>query len=94
MAGNTDQPTSTQLGIADRLSSLLVSRFGINADELVPEVTFSELDLDSLTLVEFLLVVDKEFGVELPSDAVSPDDTVTRVAELLEAETAIAADPA
>lgn len=71
--------------VADRLAALLISRFGITSDELRPGVTFAELDLDSLALVEFAMVAEKEFGVPLGEDDVSPEDTVATAVDLIAA---------
>lgn len=69
--------------VVDRLAALLISRFGITSDELRPGVTFAELDLDSLALVEFAMVAEKEFGVALGEDDVSPQDTVATAVDLI-----------
>jgi acyl carrier protein len=73
--------------VLERLSALLISRFGVTADELRrPDVTFAELDLDSLALVEFALVAEKEFGVPFGEDEVSPQATVSDAVRLLTAK--------
>lgn len=72
--------------VLERLSALLISRFGVTEDELRPDVTFAELDLDSLALVEFALVAEKEFGVPFSEDEVSPEATVTDAVRLLSAK--------
>jgi acyl carrier protein len=69
---------------ADRLAALLISRFGITEGELRPDATFADLDLDSLGLVEFAMVVAKEFAVPLSEDELSPSDTVTNAVELID----------
>jgi acyl carrier protein len=69
--------------VLERLRALLISRFGITEEELRPDVTFAELDLDSLALVEFALVAEKEFGVPFGEDEVSPEATVDDAVKLL-----------
>lgn len=58
--------------VLQRLSGILVDYFGVEPDEVRPEATFAELDLDSLAIVEFALVTEKEFGVSIGEDEVSP----------------------
>jgi acyl carrier protein len=70
----------------DRLRQILTSYFGVEADEVRPEATFAELDLDSLAIVEFALVAEKEFGVLIAEDEVSPHATVTDALALLGAK--------
>lgn len=67
----------------DRLREILTSHFGVEADEVQPDATFAELDLDSLAIVEFALVVEKAFGVPVGEDEVSPHATVTDALTLL-----------
>ncbi|PSM42630.1 acyl carrier protein [Streptomyces dioscori] len=67
-----------------RLVDLLVDRFEVDRAEIGPDTTFEDLDMDSLFLVELLLVIQSDFGVHVSDDAASPGDTVTQVADLIE----------
>lgn len=69
--------------ILDRLSTLLTGRFGVPSDDFARDATLADLDLDSLALVEFGLVAEKEFGVRITEDEVSPQDTVEDLARLI-----------
>jgi acyl carrier protein len=69
--------------ILERLAAVLIDRFGLPADELHPGVTFAELDLDSLALVELAMVVEREFGIPIADDELSPDSTMTTAVELI-----------
>ncbi|CAM5703806.1 acyl carrier protein [Streptomyces canus] len=70
-----------------RLVDLLVDRFEVDRAEIGPDTTFEDLDMDSLFLVELLLVIQSEFGVHIDDDAASPGDTIIQVAALLERQT-------
>ncbi|HEY7592851.1 MAG TPA: phosphopantetheine-binding protein [Actinophytocola sp.] len=72
--------------VLDRLSELLVGYFGVEADEVHPDATFAELDLDSLAIVEFALVAEKEFGVAIGEDEVTPKARVRDALEMLAAK--------
>ncbi len=76
-----------------RLSTILVSYFGVEEDEVRPDVTFAELDLDSLAIVEFALVAEKEFGVAIGEDEISPHATVDDALALLGAKGVPVAEP-
>ncbi|MEJ2853182.1 MULTISPECIES: acyl carrier protein [unclassified Saccharothrix] len=67
----------------DRLADLLAARFGVPLAEIRPEARLTELDLDSLALVEFGLAAEKEFGVRISEDDVTTDDTVDDLVRLL-----------
>lgn len=72
--------------VLQRLRELLVDHFGVEEHEVVPEATFAQLDLDSLGIVEFALVAEKEFGVVLGEDEVSPKARVAEAVDLLTAK--------
>ena len=72
--------------VLERLSGILVSYFGVEEHEVTPDATFAELDLDSLAIVEFALVAEKEFGVAIAEDEVSPRAKVADAIALLTAK--------
>ncbi|MPZ82414.1 MAG: acyl carrier protein [Actinophytocola sp.] len=72
--------------VLQRLSGILVGYFGVEADEVRPETTFAELDLDSLAIVEFALVAEKEFGISIGEDEVSPRARVRDALDMLAAK--------
>lgn len=75
----------------DALVDLLVHRFDVDPAKITPEATFEDLDIDSLFMVELLLVVQAELGVEIPDEAASPRDTIAKAAELIGAQMAASA---
>ena len=68
----------------DRVASLLSERLGVPADDINPEATFDELDLDSLDLVEFALGAEEEFGVRISDDEAEGLKSVGDAVALLE----------
>ncbi|MFF8287053.1 acyl carrier protein [Streptomyces albus] len=64
----------------------LLSGFGIGADEVEPDHTFTHLEFDSLALVELTLAVQQEFGVSVGDDELGPEDTMTRAAKVIESK--------
>lgn len=74
----------------DKLVDLLVARFEVDRSEIKPGVTFEDLEMDSLFLVELLVVVQHELGVKISEDTASPRDTIERAAELIEEQVAAA----
>lgn len=72
----------------ERMADILVTKFGVDRDEIRPDVTFEDLEMDSLFLVEFVLTLQSELGVKIDEDAASPRDTIGTVADLLEAQIA------
>jgi acyl carrier protein len=72
--------------VLERLSEILVGYFGVEPEEVHPGATFAELDLDSLAIVEFGLVAEKEFGVTIGEDEVSPQARIADALAMLDAK--------
>lgn len=68
-----------------QLADILVTRFEVEPEELRPDVTFEELELDSLFLVELGLVLEQDLGVKITEEDATPRSTVRSVADLIEA---------
>ena len=49
----------------DVIRSVLSGSFRVPEDEIRPGATLGELDLDSLALTEFVLVLHERFGVKI-----------------------------
>lgn len=69
--------------VIERIGKLLTTRFGVSPAEFSEEAALSDLDLDSLALVELALVAEKEFGIKFGEQEIAPDDTVTDLANLI-----------
>lgn len=55
--------------VESRLKSLLVSELGLDEDKINGEARFDEdLEVDSLGVVELLMALEDEFGVEIPDE--------------------------
>jgi len=70
--------------IFDRVSELLVEKFGVPAEQISPEATFEDLDLDSLDLVEFALAAEEDLGVRITDDEAAELETLADTVTLLE----------
>ncbi|GAA3773030.1 hypothetical protein GCM10022403_005230 [Streptomyces coacervatus] len=57
----------------------LTSTFRIPEDELSPDVTLEQLELDSLALAEFVLVLEERLGVRADSGAATRSTTLAEV---------------
>jgi acyl carrier protein len=63
--------------IFQRVKKVVVEQMRINEDEVRPEVSFTEdLGADSLTVVELVMQLEEEFGVDIPDDDVPNLKTV------------------
>jgi acyl carrier protein len=69
----------------DVIRSVLSDSFRVPAEEVRPGATLGELDLDSLALTEFVLVLHERFGVKIDSGHAHRGTTVAEVADRLDA---------
>jgi acyl carrier protein len=53
----------------DRLRKLIAEQLGVEESRVVPEASFTDdLEADSLDLVELIMSLEEEFGVEIPDE--------------------------
>ena len=69
-----------------RVQELLVDKFGVTEEDVRPEATFEELDLDSLDLVEFALAAEEELGVRISDEEAEVLETLDDAVKLLESK--------
>lgn len=72
--------------VYDRVKGLLVDKFGVPEDDITPEATFDDLDLDSLDLVEFALAAEEELGVRISDEEAEDLETLQDTVKLLESK--------
>ncbi|MFJ7772722.1 acyl carrier protein [Streptomyces sp. NPDC097107] len=68
----------------DTIQSILNTAFRIPEDEIAPDLTLEQLDLDSLALAELVLIVHEHFGVKIDSAYASRSTTVAQVVDHLD----------
>ena len=66
-----------------RIQALLAKTFELDASTLRPERALNDLGIDSLKVIEFMFVLEDEFGINIPQDDVSLD-TIQDVASLIQ----------
>jgi acyl carrier protein len=74
----TVTPNTVEKTVTDALC-----QFGIDPDQITPEATFDQLDLDSLDLAELAQVIEEEHGVRLTGSDVTSIKSVGDAVELV-----------
>ncbi len=60
-----------------RLKKIIAEQLSVAEERIVPEARFTEdLEADSLDLVEMIMSLEEEFGVEIPDEAAESIRTV------------------
>jgi acyl carrier protein len=60
-----------------RVKDLIAESLGVNPTEVVPDASFiDDLGADSLDIVELVMAIEKEFGIEIPDEDAEKISTV------------------
>jgi acyl carrier protein len=67
-----------------RLRKCAVDVLSVDADKVVPEASFGDdLEADSLDLVELVMALEEEFGIEVPEEEIEGVKTVGQAYDLI-----------
>ena len=71
----------------EKVKNIIIEQLGVSADEVVPEASFvDDLGADSLDLVELVMVLEEEFGKEIPDEDAQKIQTVQDVTNYMKAQ--------
>lgn len=70
----------------DRVRHIVVDQLGVAEEEVKPEASFvDDLGADSLDVVELVMALEEEFGVEIPDEQAEKIVTVGEAVKYIEA---------
>jgi len=65
------------MNVEEQVKNIIIEQLGVSAGEIVPEASFvDDLGADSLDLVELVMVLEEEFGKEIPDEDAEKIQTV------------------
>lgn len=71
--------------VYERLQSIVAEQLGVEPDQVVREAEFvQDLNADSLDMVELVMSLEEEFGVEISDDEVENLRTVGDVVDYID----------
>jgi acyl carrier protein len=70
--------------IMAEITRILVKDFGISEEKITPEMTWQELDIDSVDVVDIVLAIEKLTGKDLAREAFEQIQTVGDVVKAIE----------
>jgi acyl carrier protein len=67
-----------------KVKEIIVDQLGVEAEEVTPEAHFIEdLGADSLDIVELVMALEEEFGLEIPDEEAEKISTVNDAVEYI-----------
>jgi len=70
------------MSIEDKIISIIAEKLNLSKDQVKPEASFvDDLGADSLDLVELVMAMEEEFGMEVPDEDAEKLRTVKDVIE-------------
>jgi acyl carrier protein len=54
--------------VLDKIKKIIVDQLDVEESEITLETSFEDLDADSLDIVELIMALEEEFGIEIPDE--------------------------
>ncbi len=65
------------MAVAEKVKKMIVEQLGVSETEVVPEAKFiDDLGADSLDIVELIMALEDEYGIEIPDEDAEKIETV------------------
>ncbi len=63
--------------LEERVTNIIVNHLNISQEEVIPEASFvDDLGADSLDIVELVMAMEEEFGIEIPDEDAEKIQTI------------------
>ena len=73
------------MSVTEKVTQIIVDQLGVNPTEVLPEAKFiDDLGADSLDIVELLMAVEDQFGIEVPDEDAEGMQTVGDIIRYIE----------
>ncbi|NTU82424.1 MAG: acyl carrier protein [Chloroflexales bacterium] len=72
--------------VEERLKKIIAEQLGVDESKIVPSAHFAkDLNADSLDLVELIMSIEEEFGIEISDEEAEKIETVNHALTYLDA---------
>jgi acyl carrier protein len=73
------------MSVFEKVKSLIVEQLDVSAGKITMTTTFEDIDADSLDVVELVMALEEEFGLEIADEEVEKIKTVGDIVNYIEA---------
>lgn len=56
------------MAVLDKITKIVVDQLDVDETDITLETSFEDLDADSLDIVELIMALEEEFGIEIPDE--------------------------
>ncbi len=71
--------------VSEKVKKMIVDQLGVNESEVIPEAKFiDDLGADSLDIVELIMALEDEYGIEIPDEDAEKMETVGDAVKYIE----------
>jgi len=64
------------MDIFERVKAIIVDQLGVDEEDITLETSFSDLNADSLDIVELIMAFEEEFDIDIPDEEAEKIKTV------------------
>ncbi|MFY9114549.1 MAG: acyl carrier protein [Dethiobacteria bacterium] len=64
------------MDVFEKVKEIISEQLDIDIDKIILDSTFEEMDADSLDLVELVMALEEEFGIEITDEEIESIKTV------------------
>lgn len=72
------------MSVFEKIKKIVVDQLDVDEEEVTMETSFEDLDADSLDIVELIMALEEEFGLEIPDEDAEKLTTVGAAVEYIE----------
>jgi len=76
------------MNIEEKVKSIITDQLSVDEADIKPEASFlNDLGADSLDIVELIMALEEEFGIEIPDEEADKIQTVQAAIDYIKAHT-------
>ncbi|MEW6623294.1 MAG: acyl carrier protein [Bacillota bacterium] len=73
--------------VLEKIKKIVVEQLDVDENNITIETSFEDLDADSLDIVELIMALEEEFGIEIPDEDAEKLTTVGAAVDYINSKT-------